>query len=50
MKISKASQWILLVGIFAILLVTAAVAYGRQKEMQSELNADIAQAQQNLVT
>ena len=50
MKISKASQWILLVGIFAILLVTAAVTYGRQKEMQSELSTNIAQAQQNLVT
>jgi len=37
----------LLVGIFAILLVTASVAYGRQKEAQSELNTNIAQAQQD---
>ncbi len=49
MKISKATQWILLVGIFAILLVAASVTYGRQKEMYSKLNANIAQAQQNLV-
>lgn len=47
MKVSKATKWILLVGIFAILLITAAVAYGRQNEQQRALNANIAQAQQD---
>src|SRR4030042_150300 len=49
MKISKATQWILLVGIFAILLVAASVTYGRQKEMHSDLNSNIDQARQSLV-
>ncbi len=47
MKISKTTQWILLIGIFAILLVSASVAYGRQQAQQSELSSSIAQANQD---
>lgn len=47
MKIGKTTQWILLIGIFAILLVSASVAYGRQQAEQSELSSSIAQANQD---
>ena len=50
MKLSKTTQWILIVGIFAILLVAAGVAYGRQVTKQGQLRSDIAQAQQNFIT
>ena len=46
MKISKASRWILTIGILAILLITLGVTYSRQKAEQGELTANIAQAQQ----
>ena len=47
MKISKTTQWILLIGVFAILLVSASVAYGRQQAQQAELSSSIAQANQD---
>jgi len=47
LKIGKTTQWILLIGIFAILLVSASVAYGRQQAEQSELSSSIAQANQD---
>ena len=47
MKISKTTQWILLIGIFAILLISASVAYGRQQAEQAELGSSIAQANQD---
>jgi len=46
LKISKASRWILTIGILAILLITLGVTYSRQKAEQSELTANIAQAHQ----
>jgi type II secretory pathway pseudopilin PulG len=46
-KISKTTQWILLIGIFAILLISASVAYGRQQAEQSQLATSIAQANQD---
>lgn len=49
MKISKATRWILLIGIFAILLVSASVAYGRQQAEQSELSSSVAQASQDFI-
>jgi hypothetical protein len=49
LKISKATQWILTIGIFAILLISASVAYGRQQAEQSELGSAIAQANQDLI-
>ncbi len=50
MKLTKTSQWILTVGILAILLVTAGVIYGRQQAEQKGLNLAIAQAQQDFTT
>jgi len=47
LKISKTTQWILLIGIFAILLISASVAYGRQQAEQSDLSSSIAQANQD---
>jgi hypothetical protein len=49
LKISKATQWILLIGIFAILLISASVAYGRQQAQQAELSSSIAQANQDFI-
>ena len=37
----------MLIGIFAILLISASVAYGRQQAQQTELNSSIAQANQD---
>jgi len=48
MKLSKITRWILTIGILAILLISLGVVYGHQKTEQSELNTDIAQAQQDL--
>ena len=47
MKLSKTSQWILTIGILAILLITLGVMYSRQETERSELIPQIAQAQQN---
>ncbi len=47
MKISKATRWILTIGIVAILLVGLGVIYSRHKVEQSELAANIAQARQD---
>ena len=47
MKISKPTQWILTIGILAILFISLGVIYGRQTEEQSQLSTDIAQATQN---
>jgi hypothetical protein len=44
LKIGKTTQWILLIGIFAILLISAGVVYSRQQAQQSELSSAIAQA------
>ena len=49
MKISKATQWILTIGILAVLLVGAGVAYSRQKAEQSRISADTARAQQDFI-
>jgi hypothetical protein len=49
LKISKTTQWALTIGIFAILLVSASVAYGRQQAQQGDLSSAIAQANQDLV-
>jgi len=49
MKISKATRWILTIGILVILLVGLGVNYARQKSEQSQLNANIAQAQQDFI-
>lgn len=49
MKLSKATQWILVIGIFAILLITAGVYYGRQQVEHIGLRAAIAQATQNYI-
>jgi hypothetical protein len=48
MKIGKATRWILVIGIFAILLITAGVAYSRQQTEQTRLSISIAQTQQAL--
>ena len=47
MKIGKTTRWILLIGIFAILLISASVAYGRQQTEQNQLTSSIAQANQD---
>lgn len=47
MKISKTTRWILTIGIFVILLVSAGVIYSRQEAEQNQLSLDIAQAQQD---
>jgi TolA-binding protein len=49
MKLSKTAQWILAIGILAVLLVTAAVVYARQTVERSQLDSDIAQANQDFV-
>jgi len=49
LKVSKTTRWILTIGILAILLVGLGVNYSRQKTEQSELTANIAQAQQELI-
>jgi hypothetical protein len=50
MKLSKTAQWILAIGILAVLLVTTGVVYARQMVERSQLNSDIAQANQDFVT
>jgi len=47
LKIGKTTRWILLIGIFAILLISASVAYGRQQTEQNQLTSSIAQANQD---
>jgi len=49
MKISKATQWILVIGIVAVLIVGLAVVYGRQRTEQNQLNSDIVKAQQDFL-
>jgi len=49
LKVSKTTRWILTIGILAILLVGPGVNYTRQKTEQSELTANIAQAQQDFI-
>ena len=49
MKLSKTAQWILAIGILAVLLVTAGVVYGRQMAERSQLNSDIARANQDFI-
>jgi len=48
-KISKATRWILTIGILVILIGSLGVNYARQKSEQSKLNANIAQAQQDFI-
>ena len=50
MKLSKTAQWILAIGILAVLLVTAGVVYARQMAERSQLNSGIAQANQDFVS
>lgn len=47
MKLSKVTRWALVVGIFAILLVTGGVNYARQQAEQRELSSAIARANQD---
>ena len=49
MKISKATRWILTVGILAILLTSLGITYARQMAEQRELNANTAQARQDFI-
>lgn len=49
MKISKTSQWILTIGILAILLISLGVMYSRQKAEQVRLSTGIAEADQSLI-
>lgn len=49
MKISKTARWILTIGILVILLGGLGLNYTRQKTEQSELNANIAQANQDFI-
>lgn len=49
MKISKATRWILTIGILAILLISLGVFYGRQKPEQSRLILNVAQARQDFI-
>lgn len=49
MKLSKTAQWILAIGILAVLLVSAGVFYARQMAERSQLNSDIARANQDFV-
>jgi len=46
-KISKTTQWILTIGILAILLISLGVMYSRQKAEQSQLIPQKDQAQQD---
>lgn len=50
MKLGKTSKWILTIGILALLVVTAGVMYGRQMAERSQLNSDIALANQDFFT
>ena len=47
MKLSKTAQWIIVIGVSAILIITAGVFYGRQMTEQRMLRTEIAQAQQD---
>ena len=47
MKISKTTQWVLTIGVFAVILVGAGIIYGRQMAEQRQLIADIARSQQD---
>jgi hypothetical protein len=47
MKISRTTQWVLTIGIFAVILVGAGIVYGRQIAEQRQLGSDIARAQQD---
>ncbi len=49
MKLSKTAQWILAIGILAVLLVAAGVMYSRQMTERSRLNSEIAQANQDFI-
>jgi hypothetical protein len=49
-KLSKTAQWILAIGILAVLLVGAGVMYGRQMTERSLLNSEIARANQDFST
>ena len=49
MRISKTSQWILTIGILAILLISLGVMYSRQKAEQGQLSTSIAEANQSLI-
>jgi len=49
MKLSKTAQWILAIGILAVLLVGAGVMYGRQMTERSRLNSEIARANQDFI-
>jgi hypothetical protein len=49
-KLSKTAQWILAIGILAVLLVAAGVTYSRQMMERSHLNSDIARANQDFST
>jgi len=49
MKLSKTAQWILAIGILAVLLVSAGVVYARQAVERSQLNSDVARANQDFV-
>jgi len=48
MKISRTTQWILTIGIFAVLLVTAGVVHNRQTAEQSKLSSRVVQVQREL--
>lgn len=50
MKVSRTTWWILTIGIFAILLITAGVTYNRNRAEQSQLTQQIAQVNQEYVT
>ena len=49
MKISKATRWILTVGILAILLTGLGITYARQIAEQRELSTNTAQARQDFI-
>jgi len=49
LKISKATRWILTVGILAILLTGLGITYARQMAEQRELNVNTAQARQDFI-
>ncbi|MEA3442484.1 MAG: hypothetical protein U9R04_03215 [Chloroflexota bacterium] len=49
MKLSKATRWILAIGIFAILLITAGVILSQQKAEQRRLNSNIDEANQMVI-
>ena len=49
MKLSKTAQWILVIGILAVLLVSAGVFYAREMAERSQLHSNIAQANQDFI-